>query len=126
MGLLIVLAVLALFVWIDVATIRALFIRRHGVVWWVTLGALLSAGAVGGVWASAREYQPTDRLRVTGFPFAAGIWKLEGDDWVDYVSPAGPLVPLLNTATFLILAPLPVAVAYAAWRLKAKLLPSNH
>ena len=126
MTLLLVLAVLGLFVWADVLAICSLYARRAGMRWWMPLAVLLLAGAVGGAWAGVHEYQPNERLRVTGFPFPVGIWQLEEDDWVDYVSPAGPLVPLLNIAAFVILAPLPVAAVYAAGWLKAKMLPSNH
>jgi hypothetical protein len=112
--LLIVFAVLFV---IDVLTIRAMAVRRAGVVWWVALAILLVAGGVGGVWAAMHEWQPTERLRVIGFPLAVGVWKLEGDQWIDYVSPLGPLVPLFNVVAFLIASVLPLSVAYAVRRL---------
>ena len=129
MGLLILLALIALLVWIDVATIRALVSHRLGVVWWAALVVLLIGGAVGGVWGSLLEYQPTARLRVVGVPFPVGVWQWEGDDWVDYVSPAAPVVVVLNFATFLLASVLPVSAAYLlrwARTRPSTIFPSNH
>jgi hypothetical protein len=73
------------------------------------------------VWASYKfHYQPNARLQVYGFPFPLAVMQLEGEDWIDYVSPFMGVLIFLNVATFLLLSVLPLSVALAIRRVRAK------
>jgi hypothetical protein len=107
--------VLTFILWVDVVTIRGMVARRLGARWWVALALLLLAGGSGGAWGMLGEYHPTEHWRFFGFPFPVGGFHLEGDDWVDYVSPLLPFIALANLTTFLLVSVLPLSVAYAVW-----------
>ncbi len=81
--------------------------------WWAALLLTSLAGLAAGIWCGFFcEYQPSERLKVYSFPFPIGIWHLENGQWVDYVSPYGILVGLLDVVVVGLACVLPVASAY--------------
>jgi hypothetical protein len=111
MGCLLVYGVFALAAWADFLAIRSLATRRAGPFWWVAIAVLLSVGIAAGIWCSCIEYQASERLRLFGFPVPVACFIREDGDWVDYVSPAGGLVALLNAVSVAVASLLPVSVA---------------
>jgi hypothetical protein len=111
MGCLLVYGVVALAAWADFIAIRSLATRRAGPLWWVATAVLVSAGIAAGIWCNRIEYQVSDRLCVFGFPVPVACLVREDGEWVDYVSPAGVTVALLNAVSVAVVSVLPVSVA---------------
>jgi hypothetical protein len=100
--------------WAVYRTARSLRANGAGASWWFLFGAILLAGGGFGFWcAFCAEYQPNDDTRLCSAPVPAAILKLEGDDWVDYISPVTPLIAILNWLTVLFGSVMPVSIAYA-------------
>ena len=109
-----IVAVLAL---ANAAVVRQLQRRHAGRWWWAALFVAWLAGAALGGWGFFFvEYQPSPRLRVVGAPLPAASFLLEGppgeEQWVDYVTPAAPLLAAANVLILALLAGCPVGLVF--------------
>jgi len=110
MGPLIILAIIALLGWANIATIRRFRSRAAGWGWWAAVLMLWTAGIVIGIWGGFFfEYQSSPTLRVIGAPVPVGFFHLEGppgnQQWIDFITPA----PLLFASANVVLMPLLLA-----------------
>jgi hypothetical protein len=68
-------------------TCRYIYRHAFGAKWWMAFLLLSFAGIIFAVSAAfVWGYNPTDSLRVEGFPIPIAIFKLEGTQWTDFVS----------------------------------------
>lgn len=115
MGPLLILLILGLLAWSNVAIVQQFRKRRAGATWWVALSAAWLIGAALGVRSTFFfEYSVSPRVRVIGAPVPAATFLLEGppgeEQWVDYVAPA-PLV-LSNILLIALLLACPVGLLF--------------
>jgi hypothetical protein len=94
----------------NLATVRSLYRNRRGRVWWGSLILLLIAGAGAGIYCTFfLEYQPTETLKIIGFPLALGVFRLEEGEWIDYVSRAMLLAIAYDVLVVMLAAVLPLS-----------------
>ena len=114
MGLVIVIAVLALSCWLLFATFRRLRRRHAGRSWWFAFSGFAVAGVALGYWlAFHAEYQVSPTMRFLSFPIPLCFFHLEDGQWVDFPTPGFVAYPGLatNIVAVTALAVLPVLVA---------------
>lgn len=88
MGYVIVAMVIGFGGWIVYQTFHCLRRRRFGSIWWMTFIFLAFGGLAVGVWTGAfLEYQPSQNVRVQGFPLPLATFVLEEGHWTDFVPP---------------------------------------
>ncbi len=114
MGCLLILMLAGAMIAANWATLYALQRRRAGLGWWIALCGAWILGAAVGVIGTFHEFQPSPKLRVVGRPMPVVIFQLEGppgqEQWIDFVSPLGPLVIGVNAGSLALLAGLPVGL----------------
>lgn len=94
MGLLIVIALLALSSWGVLATFRRLRHTHASRVWWFAFVALTVFGGVVGSWLALRfEYQVSPQMRYVSFPMPIAFFHLEDGNWVDFITPPHVMYP---------------------------------
>ena|ERR1051326_634492 len=114
MGLVIVIAVLALSCWLLFATFRRLRRRHAGRSWWFVFGSLALVGVVLGYRLAFHcEYQVSPTMRFVSFPIPLCFFHLEDGQWVDFPTPEYVGYPGLvtNIVAVTALAVFPVFVA---------------
>ena len=124
MGVVLIVSVVALLAYGNVAAVRSFLTRRAGSTWWGVLAAAWSAGAALGVWSGFYfEYRPEPTLRVFGAPIPAAFLHWEGtpgqEQWVDFITQA-PL--LFAGSNIVILALLFACLVGLAFRLHRRML----
>lgn len=77
-------------------TIKALMTAHADKMWWIALAVLLAIAVPIGAWCAVMEWQINETCRFCSFPLPAVVLVLEGDQWVDYVSPALSLIMFVN------------------------------
>jgi amino acid transporter len=109
---LIILALIVFFGWINVLSVRWMRSHHANTYWWCALITAWVVGIIVGVWGGFFfEYHTSPDFRVAGAPIPAVLFHLEDDaygkpEWVDF--PAG--TPLLNATSNVVLVPLLFAV----------------
>ena len=117
MGPLLILIIIALLGWANVAIIRRFRSQVAGWGWWTSLLLLWTAGATIGVWGGFFfEYLACPTLRVCGAPVPVGFFHLEGppgqQQWIDFITPAPLLFALSNVVLMTLLLACPVWLAF--------------
>lgn len=128
MGLLLILMIITLLVFAEIAIVRT-FQRRHaGARWWAALSAGWLIGGALGVWGGFFfEYQPSARLRVLGAPVPAAFFHWEGppgeEQWVDFITPIPLGFAASNVALLALLAGCMVGMIFllSQWRCSSML-----
>jgi hypothetical protein len=99
--------------WAVYQTAKSLYIHRAGVLWWFLFSTTLLAGTGFGFWcAFYTDYQPNENTRLCSAPVPAAVLKLEGGQWIDYISPVTPFIAVLNWLTVCFGSVMPVSFAY--------------
>jgi hypothetical protein len=117
MGILIVIAFLALSSWALAALFRRLRRQRVASGWWVALGVPVACGVALGVWCAFYvEYPVGTRYRIGSFLLPIVFFHLEGGQWVDFPVPEFQAwaTALTNVLTITALATLPLWLL--SWR----------
>jgi hypothetical protein len=118
MGFLAVIALLSIGTWIILGTARRLLARKAGPFWWGGLLLLAAIGLTGGYWAAfCFEYDVTSTLRLVSFPIPVCVFRLEGEQWVDYPAPGFFAYPAAwtNVIALTAIAILPELLASLLW-----------
>jgi hypothetical protein len=114
MGILFVIALLALSIWMLVGTFRRLRSRHVGRGWWSAFGFLVIVGVTAGYWLAFHfEYQVSSKMRFASFPMPLSFFHFEDGHWIDFPTPQFVMYPGLaaNVIAITALAVLPVLLA---------------
>lgn len=100
---------------IGVLTIRALVLGHASGRWWVVLGVLVAVSFPIGLWCAFATYSINDEVQLSSFPIPAVMLHREDGQWIDYVSPALPVIVFANVSAIVLASLLPIFFTLA-WR----------
>jgi hypothetical protein len=100
-GPLLILGIIVLLAWANVAILRRFRSRTADWGWWAAIFTSWAVGTIIGVWGGFFfEYQASSRPRISGAPVPAAFFHLEGppgnQQWIDFITPAPLLLAGVN------------------------------
>jgi hypothetical protein len=111
--LLLFVAIVAVLGWVVFRTAQSLAVHGAGRQWRIAFVLMGATGLAFGSWCALyAKYQTDECTRYIGAPVPTLVLILEDGRWVDYISPASPLIALLDLLAVCFCFVMPVSIGY--------------
>jgi hypothetical protein len=124
-GILFILAQLAICGWVIARTVKRVLSGSGSKTMWLAFAALVVLGLALGVWMACRvEYPLGTRFRLSGFPMPVAFFHLEAGQWVDFITPPAIMYPGIAANVLTGVALLELPLLWFLWRKDRRQLPA--